>query len=50
MYLYDYYDKSGTPLRNLSELPVSEAKAVIGKIKAEKSNSQGAERHDKYVE
>lgn len=50
MYLYHYYDKSGAPFRNLSELPADEAKAVLEKIKAEKPNSQSAERHAKYVD
>ena len=49
MYLYHYYDRSGKPFRNLSELSVNEAQEVMRKIKAEKPNSQLAERHDKYV-
>lgn len=49
MYLYHYYDKSGTPFRNLSELSVEDANAVLNKIKAEKPNSQGAQRHEKYT-
>lgn len=49
MYLYHYYDRSGKPFRNLSELSVNEAQEVMRKIKAEKPKSQLAERHDKYV-
>lgn len=30
MYLYHYYDKSGEPFRNLSELPADEA---VGKYR-----------------
>ena len=47
MYLYHYYDKSGAPFRNLSELSVDEAKAVLEKIKTERPNSQSAERQDR---
>lgn len=49
MYLYHYYDRSGKPFRNLSELSVTEAQAVLRKIKTEMPNSQLAQRHDKYV-
>ncbi len=50
MCLYHYYDKSGAPFRNLSELSVEDAKAVLEKIKAATPNSYSAKRHDKYVE
>ncbi len=48
MVLYHYYDKSGALFRNLSELPIDEAKAVLEKIKSEKPDSQSAQRNDKY--
>ncbi|MDE5802256.1 MAG: hypothetical protein K2I22_04980 [Lachnospiraceae bacterium] len=50
MYLYHYYDKTTGPFRNLSDLPVEQAKSVLEIIKTTKPNSQGAQRHDKYVE
>ena len=49
MNLYHHYDKSGTPFRNISELSIEDANAVLSRIKNEKPNSQPAERHDKYV-
>jgi len=50
IFLYHYYDISGKPFRNLSELTFGEAKVVLEKIKKEKPDSQSAKRHDKYVE
>ncbi|MBD5537475.1 MAG: hypothetical protein HDQ99_17805 [Lachnospiraceae bacterium] len=50
MYLYHYYDKTTGPFRNLSDLSVEQAKSVLETIKTTKPNSQGAQRHDKYVE
>ncbi|MBD5478697.1 MAG: hypothetical protein HDR11_00925 [Lachnospiraceae bacterium] len=50
MYLYHYYDKTTGPFRNLSDLPVEQAKSVLETIKTTKPNSQSAQRHDKYVE
>lgn len=49
MDLYHYYDGSGTPFRNLSELSVDDANDVLNKIKADKPQSQSAQRNEKYV-
>ena len=50
MYLYHYYDKTIGPFRNLSDLPIEQAKSVLETIKTTKPYSQSAQRHDKYVE
>ncbi len=50
MYLYHYYDKTIGPFKNLSDLSIEEAKAVLENIKMIKPTSQSAQRHDKYVE
>lgn len=50
MHLYHYFDKTQSPFSNLSELPLDEAKMVLGRIKSEKPNSQCAKRNDKYME
>ena len=50
MYLYHYYDKTIGPFRNLSDLPIEQAKSVLETIKTTKPNSQSAQRHDKYIE
>ena len=50
MYLYHYYESTGLPFANLSDLSVNEANAVLNKIKKDKPNSQHAQRHEKYVE
>lgn len=50
MHLYHYYDKTIGPFRNLSDLPIEQAKSVLDAIKTTKPNSQCAQRHDKYVE
>ncbi len=50
MYLYHYFDKTTGPFKNLSDLPIKEAKDILDKIKQTKPNSQSAQRHDKYVE
>ena len=50
MYLYHYFDKQTGPFRNLSDVPIEEAKSVLNKIRDTKPHSQAASRHDKYVE
>ncbi len=50
MHLYHYYDKTIGPFRNLSELPVAEAKAVLEEIRRQKPLAQSAKRDEKYVE
>lgn len=50
MYLYHYFDKTTGPFRNLSDLPVEQAKSVLERIKTTQPASQAAQRHDKYVE
>lgn len=50
MNLYHYYDKTIGPFRNLSDLPIEQAKSILETIKTTKPNSQSAQRHDKYVE
>ena len=37
MYLYHYYESTGLPFANLSDLSVNEANAVLNKIKKETS-------------
>ena len=48
--MYHYFDKSIGPFKNLSDLSIEEAKAVLSELKSTKPNSQSAQRHDKYVE
>ena len=50
MNLYHYYDRSVGPFRNLSDLPMEEAKAVLSRIRQEKPGSQSASRDLQYVE
>ena len=50
MDLYHYYDKTIGPFRNLSDLPVEEAKKILETIKDTKPNSQSAQRHNRYIE
>ena len=50
MNLYHYYDRSVGPFRNLSDLPMEEAKAVLSRIRQEKPGSQSAGRDLQYVE
>ena len=50
MYLYHYFDSTGLPFSNLSDLPLDEAKSVLNGIKETKPYSQPASRHEKYVE
>lgn len=50
MELYHYYDSTIGPFRNLSEVSVEEAKAVLDRIRKEKPRSQSALRDPLYVE
>lgn len=50
MVLYHYYDKRSGPFRNLSELSIDEAKAMLEEIRANRPSSQCAQRHNRYVE
>ena len=50
MELYHYYDRTTGPFRNLSDLSVEEAKAVLARIRQEKPGSQSAGRDPLYVE
>ena len=50
IYLYHYFDKTVGAFKNLSDISLDEAKAVLNDIKSRKPNSQAAARHDKYVE
>lgn len=50
MELYHYYDRTTGPFRNLSDLSVEEAKAVLARIRQEKPGSQSARRDPLYVE
>ncbi len=49
MFLYHYYDKNNGPFRNLSELSMEEANAVLQKIKLDKPNVQSAGRDPEYM-
>ena len=50
MYLYHYFDETIGAFVNLSDVPIDEAKNILNKIKENKPNTQGAQRHDEYVE
>ena len=50
MELYHYYDRTIGPFRNLSDLPLEEAKAVLDRIRKEKPGSQSARKDALYVE
>lgn len=50
MYLYHYYDRTIGAFKNLSDISVEEAKAVLDDIRCKRPSSQPAQRHDKYVE
>ena len=50
MDLYHYYDRTIGPFRNLSDLSVEEAGAVLARIRQEKPGSQSAGRDPLYVE
>lgn len=49
MTLYHYYDASTGPFRNLSDLPVEEAKSVLHAIKEEKPETRSAGRDENYI-
>lgn len=49
MDLYHYYDKTGGPFRNLSEITREEANAVLRKIKKDKPEVQSAKRDEDYM-
>ena len=48
-YLYHYYEKRHGPFRNLSDLPLDEAQAVLDKIKSE-SQVMAAQRYPGYLQ
>lgn len=50
IYLYHYFDKTIGAFKNLSDIPLEEAKSVLNDLKNRKPASQAASRHDKYVE
>lgn len=50
MYLYHYYDKSVGPFRNLSDVSVEEANAILENIRVNKPDTQGAKRNPDYME
>jgi len=50
MHLFHYFDKSIGPFKNLSDLPMDEAKAVLDTIKETRPNVQSANRHPSYME
>ncbi len=50
MYLYHYYDRTIGPFRNLSDLPIDEAKSILEEIRVSKPEVQCAKRHSTYIE
>ena len=50
IYLYHYFDNTIGAFKNLSDIPLEEAKSVLNDLKNRKPASQAASRHDKYVE
>ena len=50
IYLYHYFDKTIGAFKNLSDIPLDEAKSVLKSLKENKPASQAASRHDNYVE
>ena len=48
-YLYHYYEKSSGPFRNLSDLPLPEAQAVLDQIKAD-NRVMAAQRYAGYLQ
>lgn len=50
MYLYHYYDAKIGPFKNISDLSVNDAKALLDSIKSERPDCQCAKRQDSYVE
>ena len=49
MFLYHYYDKKTGPFVSLSDIPIDEAKAVLGTIKETKPDVQSALRQPTYM-
>lgn len=49
MFLYHYFEKSVGPFKNLSDLPVDEAKDIIEKIKRDRPASLAALRDENYM-
>ena len=50
MYLFHYYDKQVGPFVSLSDLPITEVKAVLEDIKVNKPGNFSAKRNDAYME
>lgn len=50
MNLYHYYDKSIGPFKNLSDIPIDQAKRVMQELKENKPKVQCAGRHETYME
>ena len=50
MYLYHFYDKRSGPFKSLTSIEPEEAKRIMQQMKAERPDSQCAQRHDQYVE
>ena len=49
MYFYHYFDRSIGPFRNLSDLTVSEAEAVLARIRQTRPGSMCAARQESYI-
>lgn len=50
MFLYHYYDSQIGSFRNISDLPIDEAKALLNDIRKNRPNCQCAKRQKSYVE
>lgn len=50
MYLYHYFDKSTGPFKNLSDLPIEEAKRLLQTLKTTRPKSFLASRDDSYMD
>ena len=49
MYLYHYYDKRSGPFRSLTAVSPEEAERILARIRAERPDSQCAQRHAEYL-
>jgi len=49
MHLFHYYDTTIGPFRNLSDLPIDEAKAILDEIRNTRPNVQSASRQSGYM-
>jgi len=49
MYLYHYYDREIGPFVNLSDIPIEEANALLGKLREQKPSCQSAARDLDYM-